>query len=323
MGRLMGGALALRLPSQARAESIRYPRFKLGLIADVHQDIIHDAPQRLRRFVEWAEAQQCDGILQLGDFCIPKPENRAFLAIWNSHAGPRFHVLGNHDMDGGYTREQAVGYLGMPHRYYAVDWMGWRLIMLDANDRPPDHGGGYPSFIAPDQVEWLEEELRRTSLPVLIFSHQSLERPACIRSQVEVRRVISAAKAPDGHRKVAACFNGHWHIDHARITDEIPYVHINSAAYYWMGDAYARRRFSDELHAKRPILDRVAPYEGPLFTSLEFDPQTGVLRLTGRKSRWVGPSPVEVGLDPEERGCESAWITPAIRPREFSISSNH
>jgi calcineurin-like phosphoesterase family protein len=258
-------------------------------------------------------------VLQLGDFCIPKPENREFLAVWESYAGPRFHVLGNHDTDGGYTREQAVDYLSMPRRYYATDWMGWRLIMLDANDRPPDHAGGYPSFIAPDQVKWLQAELERTSLPVLIFSHQSLERPACIRNQVAVRRIIADARTGGGARKVVACLNGHWHIDHARIIDGIPYVHINSAAYYWMGSGFARRRFAERIHEKHPYLDRVAPYEAPLFASLELDSKAGVLRLTGRRTRWVGPSPEAVGLDPQERYCQSDWIVPQIRSREFPI----
>lgn len=41
-----------------------------------------------------------DLILQLGDFCVPAPRNQPFLDASNRLDGPRFHVFGNHDMDG-------------------------------------------------------------------------------------------------------------------------------------------------------------------------------------------------------------------------------
>jgi len=322
--RLSCGALAasasLKLADGASADTGVGPgALRLGLIADVHQDVMHDAPERLRRFVEWAVAEGCDGILQLGDFCIPKPENRDFLNIWDSFKGPRFHVLGNHDMDGGYSREQAVAFLGMPQRYYSQTWRGWRLIVLDANDRPPDHRGGYPAYVAADQLEWLGAQLEQATEPVLVFSHQSLERPPCIVNQAEIRRLIAGARRTDGRRKVAACFHGHWHIDHTRLMDGVPYVHLNSASYYWMGDAYARKRYADDIHARHPWIDRVAPYRDPLFARLDLDPVQGTLKLSGRGSAWVGPSPVECGLNPADRDCEPDFLVPEIRSREFSL----
>jgi predicted phosphodiesterase len=91
-------------------------KLRIGIITDVHKDVIHDADARLQTFVDAMRREQVDAIIQLGDFCIPKPANRAFLAIFNQFSGPRYHVLGNHDMDGGFTRDQAVAFLGMKSR---------------------------------------------------------------------------------------------------------------------------------------------------------------------------------------------------------------
>ncbi|MGA1238929.1 MAG: metallophosphoesterase family protein [Limisphaerales bacterium] len=314
---LLAGSLTLPLTQVALGNPKPLRPLKIGILADLHQDIIHDAPKRLSTFVQWATEEQCPAIIQLGDFCIPKPENRPLLDIWNSFKGPTLHVLGNHDMDGGFSREHTVQYLGLPHRHYTFDLNGWKCIVLDANDTPPNHPGGYPSYIANDQKEWLRQQLTASNLPTLIFSHQSLAHPACIKNQQEIRNILATAQSPDGKRKVAACFNGHWHIDHSQWIDSIPYTHINSASYYWMGDAYAKKRFAPAIHAQRPSLERVAPYSDPLFALLQYSPSTNELILSGRTTTWIGPSPSDSGLDPASHQCQPEWITPEIRNRSL------
>ena len=49
-----------------------------GVISDVHQDIAHDAPERLTAFLKEAERRQVDFIIELGDFCFAKEENRSY-----------------------------------------------------------------------------------------------------------------------------------------------------------------------------------------------------------------------------------------------------
>ena len=138
-------------------------RITFGICADIHQDIMHDAPDRLRAFVDAANAANVDFSVQLGDFCVPSEDNRPFLNIWKTLNGPGYHVLGNHDMDGGYTREQSVSYFSMAGRYYSFDMKGWHFVVLDGNDpeTPVDQNAphsatnplappkrGYPSSIA-------------------------------------------------------------------------------------------------------------------------------------------------------------------------------
>ena len=269
---------------------------RIGIITDVHKDIIHDADERLKAFIEAMNAEKVDAVMQMGDFCTPKPANKGFVEIFNSFQGPKFHVLGNHDTDGGFKREQAMDFWGMKERHYSFDLGGFHFIVLDSNDRPADFKGGYPSHIADDQIEWLKADLEKTTLNTFVISHHSLEVPVCISSQEKVRAVLEAAKTPDGRCKVAACFNGHWHIDHSRVINGIPYHHVNSASYYWLGDKYRHESLPPELSKQFPTVALTAPYAKPLFTVLEIDGAAGKLSLRGSKSSWLGPSPAELGF---------------------------
>lgn len=308
-----GATMALPLPMLAAGDGGK--PLRVGLITDVHKDIMPDADERLKAFIDAMNAEKVDAVMQLGDFCIPKQENKGFLEIYRSFEGPQYHVLGNHDMDGGYKAEQTVAYYGMKSRYYSFDLGGCHFVVLDANDKPENWEKGYPAFIAVDQVEWLKADLAATELNTFVFSHQSLEIEACIDNQEEVRRVIREAKTKEGKAKVAGCFNGHWHIDHCREIDGIPYVHINSASYFWMGGEFRRDRLSPELAKKFPHVASTAPYEGPLFTVLEIDAEKGSFRVRGMKSAWQAPSPVEVNY--KSAVIRGEWVRPEISERNY------
>ena len=94
------GAASTLLPISALADEDASEPLRFGVIADVHKDVMHDADQRLRLFIEEMKREKVDFIIQLGDFCVPIDANLPFLKIWNSFSGPRYHVLGNHDTDG-------------------------------------------------------------------------------------------------------------------------------------------------------------------------------------------------------------------------------
>jgi len=316
MGTVLGATFAL--PAWSQNTAVGSP-LRIGLIADVHKDIMHDADSRLTNFVDAMSDAQVDAILQLGDFCTPKDQNKEFRAIFNRFDGPRYHVLGNHETDGGFDREDAVAFLGMPSRYYAFDLEGFRFVVLDANDVPDGHTSGYPSHIAADQVVWLEAELAKTSLPVFVFVHQSLERESSIVGDVGVRKVIEAARMPDGSRKVAAIFNGHHHIDHAREINGIPYIHINSASYFWLGGKqFQHQSYSEEIHQQFGNIKNTSPYKESLYTTLTIDSDSGTFSLSGASTDWQGPSPKDLGY---ERGglVASGAVTPTISSRALTF----
>ena len=291
----MLGSSLFSIPRYLDATEAKRP-LRFGIIADVHKDIIHDADRRLEIFVNAMIAARADFIIQLGDFCIPKPENRAFLDIFRRYdLGPRYHVLGNHDMDGGYRREQAVAYYDMPHRYYAFEHAGIHFVVLDGNDRPPNHKSGYPRYIAPDQLAWLRTELTQSDKPVILFCHQSLENEHGIVNGAEVRNVLEEANRLSGRRKVLASFSGHHHRDYVRQINNIVYPQINSAAYFWVGGNFQHVRYSAEIDKAFPYIKYTVPYREPIFAIVEIDLNKGFLRIKGRESEFVGPAPWDLG----------------------------
>ena len=170
---------------------------RFGVIADVHKDVMHDADQRLAAFVERATEAKVDFIIQMGDFCVPKVANQGFMDIWRRWKGPNYHVIGNHDTDGGYSREQTVAYYDMPSRYYSFEEGDFHFVVLDGNDRPADHVSGYPCYINAEQQAWLKEDLSATTRPTLVMVHQSLERPedGGVQNGEAIRRILEEAAA--------------------------------------------------------------------------------------------------------------------------------
>src|SRR5210317_478962 len=157
---------------------------KFAVCTDVHQDLIHDASDRLEDFVKAAEEDNVDFIIQLGDFCMPYENNEPFLKVWNSFEGPRYHVLGNHDMDIS-PKIVTQDFWGMERPYYSFDQGSYHFVVLDPNfykdnDRfiAYSNGNYYKhaetrSFIPALQLEWLKEDLAKTEKHTVVFSHQS------------------------------------------------------------------------------------------------------------------------------------------------------
>jgi len=308
-GSLGGTALLSDWPAWAQdnRETLRF-----GIIADVHKDVMHDADERLSSFIDHMKKERVDFIVQLGDFCVPKEANQPFLDIWNSFSGPRYHVIGNHDTDGGYSREQTVDWWKMPSRYYSFQQAGMQFIVLDGNDRPADHAGGYPRYIAEDQLEWLRDQLDSTDLPVVVLVHQSLERESDggVQNGAKVRQILEDANASAGHRKVVACFSGHHHRDYVRRINDILYPQINSASYHWVGAEFQHVRYSEAIDQAYPYIKYTVPYENALFAIVTIDPTKGFMSIEGKQSAFVGPAPWDLGPKPD--GWDAPTLTPNI-----------
>jgi predicted phosphodiesterase len=294
------------------AETVRF-----GLITDVHQDIMHDGVKRVRAFVDAMNQTHPDFICQLGDFCYPDERNREFIEQWRAFKGPRYHALGNHDMDAGFSREQTVAFYEMPGRHYSFDAKGVHFIVLDGND-PGGTSTGYKRFIADDQLEWLRSDLQAAAAPVVVFSHQALDDVAGIENCAVVRNVLEGARTRDGRRKVVACFCGHHHDDRATTINAIHYIRINSASYSWLGASYKHQSYSEEIHQAHPWISHTAPYREPLWALVEINPAEGMILITGKSTEWVGPNPWELGID--EKTMDPATVGPRISDRALAAN---
>ena len=304
---LAAAGLTLNVPALAR--NSRKGKMRIGMISDVHQDVMHDAMDRLRAFLDAMRQEKPDLIFQLGDFCQPVAKNKPFIELWNSYEGPRFHVLGNHDMDGGFKREQTVAWYGMSARYYAFEQGGVKFIVLDGND--PEAGkSGYQRFIAEEQKSWLEAQLDATTLPVIVMVHQPLDLPGGITNQKEIRALLEKNRGKD-HAGVIAVFAGHLHQDSVNRIKDIPYVQVNSASYVWLPTTARREVYEKSIHSAHPNLAQVAPYREALWALVTLDFDAGQMTIAGRKTEWVGP-------DPWQRGLEEKQYPPAVTKPQIS-----
>ena len=312
--RSVAGATVLGFaPPRALRGDLSPVRF--GVCADVHKDIMHDADERLGTFVKAMTRRKADFLVQMGDFCQPIEKNRSFMNVWRSFKGKTVDVIGNHDMDGNVTRETTLAYMGLKRGYDTFIRGGFRFIVLDGNDKHDKAPSGYPRHIGAAQRRWLTRTLSETREPVVVFVHQSLQNATGIDNGPEVRAILEAANKQAGWGRVLACFSGHHHLDDVVPVNGIPYVQVNSMSYYWVGGSRKHNSYSEAIHAAHPWIAYTSPYEKPLWACVDLDPK-GTLRIEGVRSRWVGPSPQQLGLKP---GPDQQGVVPHISDRSVKL----
>jgi hypothetical protein len=224
-------------------------------------------------------------------------------------------------MDGGHSRGEAVAYRKMKSSYYSFDKNGFHFIVLDGNDKKEENTKGYKQFIGPPQIEWFKNDLANTKYPVVIFSHQGLviyhgvDEDYGIENAEQVQRIIGDHNASNPAKRVIACFNGHTHWDYAEKINEVWYIHVTSMSYHWLGEAYGQIRYSPEVDKNFKWIKYTAPFKDPLFSIVEISSK-GTIRIAGKKSAWVGPSPFEIGY-PERM---KRYMRPAITKRTLKFN---
>lgn len=297
-------------------------KVKIGMCSDVHLPTMHDSEKRITAFIDSMKIAKPDFIIELGDFAIPTKEYAPYFKIWNSFPGPKYHVIGNHEMDGGTTLDQAVAYRCMSNPYYTFSEKGFKFIVLDGNDKKYEGQKGYRSFIGKKQVKWLKNELETAKQPVVIFSHQPIgPDPGIPGERYSVGNAKEIRKMFEDHNKthkdshIICCFNGHTHHDDAEEVNGIWYITINSMSYKWLGEEYEHIRYSKEVDKNFKWIKYTAPYKDPLYTVVEISTD-GHIHMTGKYSEYVGPSPWELGY-PERL---KKYVKPQITERDMAFN---
>jgi predicted phosphodiesterase len=231
------------LASRARLQAAAPLRF--GLVTDIHYADIEPAgiktyresTAKLADCVRFMNEQKVDFLAELGDFKDQgKPPDEAvtlrFLEaidkVFKGFAGPRYHVLGNHDADS-LSKRQFLSAVGLPSRpsYFSFDTKGVTFVVLDGNFRSDgadyDHGNyaWEDSNVPAVELTWLQGALGRAPGPVIVFIHQRLDGEG---GGYFVKNAPAVRAALEGSKKVAAVFQGHQH--------EGGYSLINGIHYY-------------------------------------------------------------------------------------------
>jgi predicted phosphodiesterase len=291
-------AASLAPVSLAGINSLIKPKeiLRFGICADLHYDLIPDATDRLGAFVTAMNEQKADFIIQMGDFCTPKEINRPILDVWNRFEKPKYHVIGNHETDGGFTHAQVVDFWKAKGAYYAFDANDYHFVVLNGNEKNPAGYKGYPRYIGAEQREWLPRDLKDTKLPVIVFCHQGLDNDvAGIEQAVAIRRIFEKATNAAGHSKVRMVFSGHHHQDYQNEINGIPYVQINSMSYYWAGEKKNTTTYDEALTKKYPYLSSMLRYKDPLWALVTIF-SDGRIDISGTTSKFLDLSPDQAGI---------------------------
>lgn len=292
---------ALPVAPGRRARPVRF-----AVIADLHHGLAPDALVRLRAFVDAVHAREgLDFVLQMGDFCHAGKDYKPCVDLWSTIDLPRLHILGNHDMDT-CTKEQAMHAWGMPARYGAREFGGWRFVTLDLNNiRAGDNRTPYASanfyvdgakraWADAEQLDWLRETLADEK-PTIVLSHQPLglwePDQASPPQQQEVLDILAPGGKPAPG--VGACMCGHLHVDWLKRIGPMPCWCVNSASYFW--------------HAG------MVPYAKPLFAFVTLEP-AGQMTVEGVEGEWAQPD------DQRPELPDRAWIRPGIAHRDEELT---
>lgn len=281
----------------------KHHTIRFGIFTDAHLSLMHDPEKRLGQFIEEMSLENPDFIIELGDFFPPGEKYTHLYEIWNGFTGDKFHVIGNHETDGGFSLEQVLKSRRMENPYYSFQKNGFHCIVLNCNDRKSPDAKPYFRFIGQEQINWLKKDLSDSNYPIVVFSHQELfcpegEEGMGIENYREVQEIFESHNRNYPEKRIIASFNGHTHFDYAENINGIWYIHINSMSYNWLGGDFAINRFSDEIDSEYPFLKYTAPFKDPLFALVEISTE-GYVKIKGRTTEWISPGPWELGY-PEQ-----------------------
>lgn len=314
---------------------------KFAVFTDLHFDIMHDSLNRISDLIRTACQKNVDFIISLGDLMYPDHEflskysenpnendrvfhserdgeRRKLLKMLAGCGIPVFYVLGNHEMDR-CEKEAAAKYYGCPHPYYSFDAGNTHFVVLDTNfilshdEVVPYECANYHyyndyqhPYIPHEQLRWLESDILGSRFPSVIFSHHSVsDSLLAIKNRPDIRalflRLTRFGKPP------ILCMNGHSHIDGLSYLAGVPCMDLNSISNIWLGKNFICSRYTEDINQKFPYIKFTAPYRDALFAIVTI--QNNQIKVEGRKSEFVGPSPYELGFPK----CSSEFLsTPQI-----------
>jgi predicted phosphodiesterase len=248
-GLTMAG-LSLGIPLSANAKPIK-PKIRFGMVTDPHyadadtKGTRHyrESLSKLTECVTFMNEQKVDFLIELGDLKDQDPSAneqntlkylQTIEAVFKKFKGPRYHVLGNHDMDS-ISKQQFLSHakntgITPNASYYSFDQKGLHFVVLDANyiSDGSDYDRGNFSWtdanIPNTQIEWLKKDLASTTKPTIVFVHQPLDGNTkhCVKNAEQVRHIL------EYNKNVLAAFHGHNHVGNYSLIEGIHYYTLKA-----------------------------------------------------------------------------------------------
>jgi len=216
------------------------PTLRIGLVTDLHYAdkdpggtrYYRESIAKFEECIQKFNEENLDLAIELGDFVDAAEEVEteiAYLktldAIYSKFSGDRHYVLGNHCV-WTLTKEQFRDNSGAKGTHYSFDKNGIHIVILDACYRADGTAYGHKNYewtdteIPPEEREWLAEDLSKTDLPTLAFTHQRIDvsNHYGIKSGPEVRKIL------EDSGKVLAVFQGHNHVNEHQEIGGVHYI---------------------------------------------------------------------------------------------------
>lgn len=226
-------------PSWADDKSEAKNRLRIGLVTDLHyadkdpaiNRYYRETPEKLAEAAEKFGERKPSVLVELGDFIDSSRDvetDKRFLKRINDGFTPiaddRHYVLGNHCVET-LTKDEFLGGVGQERSYYSFDRGGFHFVILDAcfrSDFEPygrENSDWRDANIPPDEVDWLQQDLKATDKKTVVFIHQRLdvENNYGVKNAPQIRGVLQDSG------KVLAVFQGHHHRNDLKTIGDIPY----------------------------------------------------------------------------------------------------
>lgn len=277
------------------------------VFTDLHYDAVPDGDRRLKELMKAAKEKEADFILNLGDTCHPKAENRKIVETIRNCGIPCYTIPGNHDT-GIWSESEVLSFWGLQKAYYSMIKDNVKFIFLNTEELQDG------AIIPKEQIAWLREELMSNHYFV-ILTHQSLSndfmmpngKSRGIRNRKEIQDIL---EKNCGEKRVLLCINGHDHGCDVKRINGISYYTLNSASYIWQ-DVKETFPYGEGIHADYPYLKNMILYKQALHCMITID-DTGNAAVEGVDGDYLTVSPESIGMG-------NMWNGVHVMPGTLSI----
>jgi alkaline phosphatase len=217
------------------------PAVRIGLLTDIHYGDKVPAGTRFYReslgkmdeAVAAFNKEQPGFVVELGDL-VDRAETVEQELEWlaaiekrfSATVAPRHYVLGNHCVDTLTKAEFAAHTAASKTPHYSFDHAGYHFVILDAcyrSDGTPygrKNSDWQDANIPEAQLQWLRDDLAKSSSPIIVFAHQRLDAGGkhSVRNADTVRALLEQSG------RALAVFQGHSHKNEYQQIRGIHYV---------------------------------------------------------------------------------------------------
>ena len=244
------GAFATTVLVGAEAAAEEKPLVRFGLVTDPHSGSLEstkppgevrafrESPGKMREFVSVMNARKVDFVAELGDFAECHGSRQSTIAaldeiegVFCGFEGPRYHVIGNHDIQG-LPRDEIAKHISNTgiekgRTYYSFVRGGVTFAVLDhgfyadGTAMGPGRTHWAKGHLSPEQWKWFDEVLGAAKGPVVTLSHWRLDPNG--RGGLEALDAGRMREVFVRSGKVKASFCGHHHYGDYGVWDGIGY----------------------------------------------------------------------------------------------------